>query len=28
MADGILDQLAAGIPNAQAGFTLLFSAQP
>ena len=28
MADAILDQLAAGIPNAQAGFTLLFSAQP
>jgi hypothetical protein len=27
-ADGILDRLAAGIPEASAGFTLLFSAQP
>ena len=27
-ADGILDRLAAGIPGAAAGFTLLFSAQP
>jgi hypothetical protein len=27
-ADGILDRLAAGIPGASAGFTLLFSAQP
>jgi hypothetical protein len=27
-ADAILDRMAAGIPNAQAGFTLLFSAQP
>ncbi|HEX7550464.1 MAG TPA: hypothetical protein VF579_07815 [Candidatus Methylomirabilis sp.] len=27
-ADRILDQLAAGIPDAQNGFTLLFSIQP
>jgi len=27
-ADGILGRLAAGIPGAAAGFTLLFSAQP